>query len=268
FVELQFSSGILVPWRLTTEVRVTPEAHPFPPPLSNVLAANFLPLTAGESIVTAFGTGLASSDISAPSRPLPLELDGISVRITDSAGAVSLAGLFFVSPTQINYLLTPGLALGLATVDVLRDNQRISRGAVIVDPIAPGLFSANGDGQGVAASVAITVRPGGPEIARFVFDENAAPGSRTPVPIDLGGPNDQVFLLLFGTGMRGVSGVVSATIGGQPVAVAGPVPQSQFEGVEQVNLGPLPRSLIGAGEVEIRLIVDGKATNVLTVTIL
>ena len=47
----------------------------------------------------------------------------------------------------------------------------------------------------------------------------------------------------------------------------GAVPQGQFVGLDQVNLGPLPRSLTGRGEVDIVLTVDGKVANTVTVTI-
>jgi uncharacterized protein (TIGR03437 family) len=63
------------------------------------------------------------------------------------------------------------------------------------------------------------------------------------------------------------SAVAAATIGGQAVGVAGPAPAPGFVGVDQVNLGPMPRSLAGAGEVKIALTVDGVPANVLTVNI-
>jgi uncharacterized protein (TIGR03437 family) len=85
------------------------------------------------------------------------------------------------------------------------------------------------------------------------------------VPIDLGTASEQVILSPFGTGMRGATGQATATIGGTAVSVAGPVAQSQYAGLDQVNLGPLPRSLAGRGEVEIALTVAGKAANKVTV---
>jgi uncharacterized protein (TIGR03437 family) len=72
--------------------------------------------------------------------------------------------------------------------------------------------------------------------------------------------------MLFGTGMR-KSAVATATVGGEAVEVAGPLPAPGFVGLDQVNLGPLPRSLAGAGEVRIALNVDGVPANVVTVNI-
>ena len=39
----------------------------------------------------------------------------------------------------------------------------------------------------------------------------------------------------------------------------------EFDGLDQANIGPLPRALIGRGTVEVRLIVDGKPANVVIV---
>ena len=104
---------------------------------------------------------------------------------------------------------------------------------------------------------------GSPEIhyQDFIFD----PNTLAAVPIDLSPEGDQVFLLLFGTGIRGFTSKVTATVGGVEVPVLGAIPQGQFEGLDQVNIGPIPRSLIGAGVVEIILIVDGIPTKAVMV---
>jgi uncharacterized protein (TIGR03437 family) len=137
---------------------------------------------------------------------------------------------------------------------------------VLIDPLAPGLFTANSSGEGVAAAVALMVRPDGTQDWTMIFDQNQPPGSRTAVPIALGSESDRVFLVLFGTGMR-KSAVATATVGGEAIGVAGPMPAPGFVGLDQVNLGPLPRSLAGAGEVKIALTVDGVPANVVTVNI-
>ncbi|MCP5111268.1 MAG: hypothetical protein GY953_10570, partial [bacterium] len=78
-----------------------------------------------------------------------------------------------------------------------------------------------------------------------------------------------MFLSLFATGVRGVSGpaAVSTTVDGNPVDVQFAGSQGQFAGLDQVNLGPLPRSLEDRGDVEIRLVVDGRRANIVTVRI-
>ena len=97
---------------------------------------------------------------------------------------------------------------------------------------------------------------------------DAAQGRFVSVPIDLGPESDQVFLLLYGTGLRGRSALsaVSARVGGvdAPVLYAGP--QNDFQGLDQINLR-LPRSLAGRGEVEIVLTADGQTSNAVRVSV-
>ena len=76
-----------------------------------------------------------------------------------------------------------------------------------------------------------------------------------------------LFLLLFGTGFRGFQNGVTATVGGQNVPVLGAVPQGEFVGLDQINIGPLPVILGGGGEVDIVLTADGKTANTVAVNI-
>ncbi|HMX27871.1 MAG TPA: hypothetical protein PKC13_19940, partial [Blastocatellia bacterium] len=80
--------------------------------------------------------------------------------------------------------------------------------------------------------------------------------------------SDQVFLILYGTGLRfrnSLSGV-SAKIGGTDITPLYAGAQSDFAGLDQVNLR-LPRSLAGRGDVEIILTVDGKTANTVSARI-
>jgi len=267
FLEMTYPSGGPFPLRFSTPVRIVPDTLPHRPPLSTVSAANFQPPVAPETIVSAFGADFADRTEAAASLPLPDRLAGTTVSVTDKLGVQHHAQLFFVSPGQVNFLLPAGAAPGLGSAEVFRDGNRISQGQVLIDSVAPGLFSANGNGEGVAAAVALTVRADGTQDSRVIFDGNQPPGRRTAVPITLGSDGDRVFLLLFGTGMRKSAAVAAATVGGQAIAVAGPAPGAGFAGVDQVNLGPLPRSLAGADEVKIALTVDRLPANVVTVNI-
>jgi hypothetical protein len=71
-----------------------------------VSAASFTPAVAPDSIATAFGSGLAAQTQAASRQPLPTALAGTMARVNGQL----LAGLFFVSPFQINFLLPAGLA--------------------------------------------------------------------------------------------------------------------------------------------------------------
>jgi uncharacterized protein (TIGR03437 family) len=186
--------------------------------------------------------------------------------VTDAHGAVRLAQLFFASPGQINYLIPAGAAPGLAVVEFLRDGQRTTEGQLLIDPLAPGLFSANASGEGVAAAVLLTLRPNGNQEWKVIYDESAPAGERAAIPLNIGTSEDRSYLLLFGTGMRHGT-ELTASIGGVEVAAAGPAASSEFDGLDQVNLGPLPQRLWGSGEVGIELVLDGLKLNVVTVNI-
>ncbi|MGH9936234.1 MAG: hypothetical protein ACREAM_08310, partial [Blastocatellia bacterium] len=120
--------------------------------VASVSAASFSGLElAAESIAAAFGQDLATATEAATSLPLPTTLAGASVRVRDSAGTERAAPLFFASPLQINYQIPPGAAPGAASVSVLRGETVIAAGAAPIAMVAPGLFAANANGQGVAA---------------------------------------------------------------------------------------------------------------------
>jgi len=234
------------------------------PALASLPAASFASgaAFAPESIASAFGRGLASATQSAPSLPLPTSLAGTTVRVRDSARVDRLAPLFFVSPGQINYLVPAGTSSGLAEVTVTSRDQVVAFGTLRVEPVAPALFSANADGRGVAAAVALRFGADGAQTALPVFQCGAAPGSCAPAPLDLGAETDQAILILFGTGIRGRTGpaAVRAAIGGVAADVLYAGPQGDFAGLDQVNL-PIPRVLAGRGEVDVLLVVDGRSAN-------
>ena len=234
-----------------------------------VNAASFNAFAAPASIMSLFGTGFTDRTEVANTTPLPTTLAGSSVTVTDSAGVPRTAELFFVSEGQINFLIPEGAALGRATVTVTREDGESGSIAIQLEAVGPALFSANADGMGVAAAVAVTAGADGSQTSQFVFQCGVTAGSCVASPLDLGSESDQVVLVLFGTGLRGRSDLsaVSATVGGEDVPVLFAGPQGGFVGLDQVNLGPLRRSLIGRGEVEIVLTVDGKVANTVTVSL-
>ena len=237
--------------------------------VASVSAASFSGATlAGESIVAAFGTGLAITTQAAATLPLPTSLAGTTINVKDSAGAERQAPLFFVAPGQINYQMPPGTAPGQATVTITNRYGEVSAGTVRIAAVAPGLFAANANGQGVVAALALRVKADGTQQFEPVSRFDPAQNRFVPTPIDLGPATDQVFLILFGTGTRFRSSLpnVSARIGGVDAPVLFVGAQGDFVGLDQINL-QLPRSLIGRGEVEIRLMADGQQANPVTVSI-
>jgi uncharacterized protein (TIGR03437 family) len=236
-------------------------------PLATVSAASFTAeALAPELIGAGFGANLASGTTLATTVPLPTTLGGVSVSVQDSVGQTRLAPLFFVSAGQINYLIPAGTSNGQATVTVTSSSNTVASGTINVAATAPGLFTANANGQGVPAAVVLRVRNG---VQTFETLAQLSAGQFIPVPIDLGPEGDQVILLLFGTGIRGRSALSAVTcqIWGTNVPVTFAGAQGDLAGLDQVNVGPLPHSLAGRGEVDLVLSVDGKAANTVRINL-
>ncbi|MGE0127945.1 MAG: SBBP repeat-containing protein [Blastocatellales bacterium] len=236
-------------------------------PLVNVSAASYSGSScAVEGIVAAFGINLATTTQAAFSITLPTTLGGTTVQVKDSAGQVRLAPLFFVSPFHVNYLIPAGTANGTAEVTITSAAGAISKGTIQASLVAPGVFSANANGVGLAAGVVLRVRADGSQSYEPMIRFDPALNSFVAAPIDLGPESDQVFLLLFCTGVKARSSIAAATasLGGQAGQVSYVGNQGQFAGLDQVNVR-LPRSLIGRGEVDCALVVDGLAANVVKV---
>jgi uncharacterized protein (TIGR03437 family) len=200
--------------------------------------------------------------------PLPFAILGTTVKARDSLGVERLAQLFTVTPDQINFAVPGGMANGLAAITVINDKGEIASGSVNVASVAPGLFAANANGQGVAAAVVLRIKADNTTQYEPVVRFDSATSRFVSVPIDLGPESDRVFLIAFATGVRGRSALanVRATIGGvnAPALYAGPSPG--FIGLDQVNI-QLDRSLAGKGEVDVILTVDGKMANVVKINL-
>lgn len=234
--------------------------------LTTVSAASYSgTLLAPEAIVSAFGSALATSTQTAASTPLPTTLAGTTVNVRDSAGTTRAAALFFVSATQLNFQIPSGTAAGAATITVANSAGVISAGNVTIANVAPGLFSANASGNGVAAAVVLRVRGDGSQQFEALARFDVTMSRFVAVPIDLGASNEQVFVILYGTGFRRRS-LASATVGGTAATVAFSGAQPNLAGLDQANV-LLPRSLSGRGEVDIVLTVDGQAANTVRVSI-
>ncbi len=223
-----------------------------------------------ESIIALFGAGLANSTEVATDLPAPVSLGGTSVTIRDTANNERLAQIFFVSESQINFLMPAGLAEGEAAIMAASADGHVSRGTATLTRVAPAIFSANANGQGVAAAVVLRIRANGAQsyepVARF--DQPQLQFVAAPIDLgpDLGPMSDQVFLVAYGTGFRNSPGAVTARIGGvdSQVTFAGPAPG--FDGLDQVNTR-LSRNLIGRGLVDFELVVDGQTANVVKLEI-
>jgi uncharacterized protein (TIGR03437 family) len=193
--------SLLVTLLVTTAARSAPEV----PAVVTVSAASFeqSPL-APDAIAAAFGSVLSTTTASGGDVDpithgvqLPIEIGGTSVKINDRPAA-----LLFVSPTQINFVVPAQTEPGQASVVVRAGDGTVSTGTLEMAPVASAVFTANGDGQGVAAAMTLRVRADNTtqyeQVARF----DSAANKFVTAPIDLGPQGERVFLVIFATGLR------------------------------------------------------------------
>ena len=101
------------------------------PVLTTVSGASFRRMpVAPESIASVFGSGLATTFDSAKLLPLPAEMQGTRIAITDSAGTTRAAPIFYVSPDQLNVQIPAGTRVGTAQIVVSRSDSVTSRGVL------------------------------------------------------------------------------------------------------------------------------------------
>ena len=236
-------------------------------PVTTVSAASFASgAVAPGSIAASFAPGnvLAGDVAVAGTFPLPSELSGTRLSVTDSVGTERNAGLFFVSPGQINLEIPGGTASGMAMVKVVRNNQTVAQGTVQIDSVSPGIFRAFPSAQDntLAAAQIFRVKANGQSGIEDIVRFDAGTGLLTAIPIEFGPEPETIFLVLYGTGLRlrSSQSAVTATIGGLAATVIYAAEAPGFAGLDQVNLS-LSRQLITRGDVSVSLVVDGKPTN-------
>ena len=224
------------------------------------------------SIVALFGLQMTSQTQIATRQPLPTSLGGMTVAFknTDSAREYN-APLFFVSPNQINLLVPLSLSDGEATFRIFAPGSSVeptTLGRVIVEQVAPGLFSADASGRGLAAAVALRVKADGSQVYESVVQFDSAQNKFVAIPIDVSNPAEQVFLIAFGTGISGRLALSNfqAKIGGEISEITFIGALSDFAGLDQLNLR-LPQVLTGRGHVDVALTVDGKAANTVQINV-
>jgi uncharacterized protein (TIGR03437 family) len=241
-------------------------------PVTSVSAASFEATTvAPESIVAAFGAQLATQTVLAtdadpltPGIQLPTQLAGTTVEVNGRR-----AGLFFVSPSQVNYVMPAETASGTANVVIRSGAGVTSNGTAQVAQVAPAVFTANSNGRGVPAAVLLRVKAGGQQSIEALSQFNAQVGRFLTKPIDLGPEGERVFLVLFMTGVRraddpngdnNLNDNIRLLVGGAETTPAFVGRQGEFVGLDQIN-AEIPRSLIGRGIVNVSVTATGFTTS-------
>ncbi len=220
---------------------------------TNVLQSSAAPVgvAAPSSLATIYGMNLGSATETAPSLPLTTVLGGTRVTVQDVSGHTASASLLYVSQSQINLLMPDGLATGIATFTIDNGSGTPITAIGAVGQIAPTIFTASGTGSGRAAANAFR--------GTNVLD--------TTRPIDVSNPAP-VYLTLYGTGIRNRSSLdnVSVSINGTQLPVLYAGPQSDFAGVDQINVQLTP-DLQGSGMADVVVTVDQRESNISTIEI-
>jgi uncharacterized protein (TIGR03437 family) len=200
---------------------------PWEPALRRAVSAAIdLAIVAPGSLATLFAPTPSTGTGATP--PWPTSLGGINLEVRDSTGATHLAPLLYVSPTQINFRVPAGTALGEATLAIVGDSGTSEAGSMQVEAVAPGFFTAGG----WPLFTAVMVEPDGTQV----------PVEAEPIPLSTAGDRP-IYLSFFGTGFSGATtNNVTVSINGLrvPVVYAGP---QEAPGVDQINIRLLPEIL-------------------------
>ncbi len=209
--------------------------------VSAVSAANFSGESlAPEAIAAAFGTNLATTVVVANSTPLPTELAGTKVWVNGE-----LAPLFFVAPSQVNFLIPVSAQAGTAVIEIAAADGSLSRGTINLASVSPSLFTSNASGTGAPA--AVVTKDG----VNFSAVGNADGSSNL---LDIGD-----YLVLFGTGLRKASASsVRITIGGRDAPAQFVGAQGGYAGLDQINT-QIPAGVTGL--VDVTVSINGKLAN-------
>ncbi len=248
-----------------------------PPQNASVSAADYRVVNshASESIASIFGQALATGSASALSLPLPTTLSGTTVKVLDSLGVERSASLFYVSPTQVNYQVPAGTAAGWAYITVKNGAGVSSYATTRIVSAAFSLFTFNSTGSGVPAAYLQRVKANGSQQIEIVGQYNAGTKDWVTTPIDLGPESDQVYLILFGTGVRGWDASTAPvvcyfgtdTTSYIPSLTAYAGAQPNYVGVDQINV-LIPRSLAGRGEINVYATASaGSTSNIVKINV-
>ncbi|MBZ2185698.1 MAG: hypothetical protein K7J46_13380 [Bryobacter sp.] len=208
------------------------------------------------SIASAYGNfGTVTTTATTTASPLPVSLSGISVRVNNRT-----APLYFVSSSQINFVVPNATETGRQTVEVLSGNDIVARGAVNIWDVFPAL----------AAADSTPTSPGIIQNQDFSINRQNARARRGEIiqvyATGCGRTNPTV---ADGTAPTALSPSVARTeafVANLPAAVQFSGAHPQFPGICQVNL-VIPDQPFVTGQTPLFITVGGIASNPVSVWI-
>jgi uncharacterized protein (TIGR03437 family) len=192
--------------------------------------------------------------------PLPVELSGVSVTVSGAA-----AGLYFVSPGRVNFVVPTGLATSTTAAPVvIFNNGALIRTSLLLNFAQPDIFTTTNGPGGRAAALNVTnicVNPTG---------EPFSVTSSRPTNNDCTVATTETVatkLLFMVTGVRNVLAPATVTVrigttdivgtadpSTSPIAIS----PSNTPGFDQITV-TLPASLAGAGDVPVIVTISSTA---------
>lgn len=225
------------------------------PTVSVVNYAGFtgaFPIAPG-SIASAYGDfGSVTNTPASTLNPMPRELAGVRLRI----GGVD-APLYFVSRSQINFVVPVGTEVGRQPVEVTSGGNVVGQGHVNVYSFAPGLASSDPTGtrQGIILNQDNSVNNRDSRARRGEIVQLYATGCGATNPaVQDGVPS---------SGAAPATATVKAYIANLEIPIQYAGAQTQFPGICQVNAVLGNQSFI-TGQVPITITVNGIPSNQVT----
>jgi uncharacterized protein (TIGR03437 family) len=206
--------------------------------------------------------------------PLPLELSGVTVTVSGTAvtGAPvtgAAAGLYFVAPNQINFVVPPGLTASTTPAAVnIFNNGALIRTSVLLLAAQPDVFTSTNGAGGRAAVLNVTNPCVAPPGEPFAVTTTRPAGSGTTG--DCTSAQTETVptqLLIMLTGVRGITSQSAVTVRIGTTDIVGTagsdspvrISPSNTPGFDQITV-TLPASLAGAGDVPVIVSVTAGGT--------
>jgi uncharacterized protein (TIGR03437 family) len=193
------------------------------------------------SFAAAFGNNLAvRTESAATINPPVTQIAGTTLRLV-SGGVDVQAQLFFVSNTQINFLV-PNIPPGMAQVIVTNANGVVSTGTVQIVRAAPAMYTT---AQGVPIGFTVD----------YIYYSPIANPDGSPIQINPGTFGRQLLLGIQGTGFNSAGSVV-VRFGSVDVPASYFGPGAGSPAVSQINV-PIPPN-VPRGPINVTVIADGQ----------
>jgi cytochrome c peroxidase len=213
---------------------------------------------------TAYGPILADRDLSA-GPTLPRILGNVSVRIIDSAGVARFARLLYTGAgwSFLTFVVPDNVAPGPAEFAIVRTDGSSSSARAVIADIAPGLLSASLDGRGPAKAQVIEHLADGSTRMSDTYQCSGYACRTLPIHLSRG---VSATLRLEGNGFRHArsNADFNVMIGEVSVPIISYGPEPGMPGRDWLTVN-LPADLIGYGETDLFLRVNGALSNVVRI---